>query len=1109
MAPLATAFVEIRPESGNFKKDAERTFSDAGKSSGTMFSSSYTKETTGRLRNAQGQFIKAHEQGGRESGKIFGKRFSEETQRSGGGAGKETGKRFGAGFAGAMGGVAVLAAQALGPALAEALDLGAVKGKLTAELGLTQSESSRIGGVAGKLYAQAYGDSMGDVQTAIASVIQNMDGLRSASSASLQDTTAKAITLSQVMGEDVGAVTRTVSQLLRTGMAKNAQQAFDILTKGAQQGANKSQDLLDTFNEYPTQFRKLGLSGQQAMGLITQGLKNGARDSDLVADALKEFSIRAVDGSKLTAQGFKALGLSGKQMASDIAAGGPKASGALDLVLQRLRGIQDPVKRSQAAVALFGTQAEDLGQALYSLDPSKATKALGGLSGATDKAGKALGDTAQAKFTAFKRSIQTNIVNGLVGYAIPAITGAFSTLQATVGPFFTWLTGSSTAASILRGALFGLVAAMVAIKIATSAWAVVQAILNAELIANPIGLIIIAIAALVGGIILAYKHSQTFRDIVQATWHGIQTAINIAWTYVIKPVFEAIKFYIMKILVPYYKFLWSIAKIVWKGIQVAIQVAWFAIRVYWALLMLELRLIWKAFQFLWSIVRPLWQALGRLIQSIWTGFIRPAFNAIKSGLSATKSAFSTAISAIGSTWNKLKSITKGPVSFMVNTVYMGGIRKVWEGVRGLVPGLPDIPAVHFAAGGIFPGYTPGRDVYQMPMAAFSGGESVMVPEFTRAVGSGFVHTANKVGRRGGPMAVRSWLSGGQAFADGGILGRIKGILKKPLDLAAHAGNYILDKGADVFAKNILNPVLHHIPHGDDLWSRAIFSLPEKLIGGFLEFIKKTVAPSLGGGGDALGVVRAALKYVGQGDDRGRDNDNQFTRHWGWAPGTPWCALFVSTAIQDAHAQKHYRGFPTAAAAGYNSMRNVGLGEGRAGDLATYHGDGHINIIEKAAKGGGYWTIGGNQNSKVQHSIRGSQGRILRPNAKGGITDQAWRRIWGYEWRHNEGGEHDRRNPLVQMFSRMPNQAGMAVGKNIVKAGVFDGGGVLPPGGIGFNLSRKPEAVHTIDQLRERDSGRRGPAVEFSGDIHIHDGTDLDRLMKRASFEARASGFGGV
>ena len=74
---------------------------------------------------------------------------------------------------------------------------------------------------------------------------------------------------------------------------------------------------------------------------------------------------------------------------------------------------------------------------------------------------------------------------------------------------------ASTAASIAAGA-------------ATKVFAAGQWLLNAALAANPIGLVIVAIAALVAGIILAYKHSETFRNVVNAVFSFLKTAVAAA-----------------------------------------------------------------------------------------------------------------------------------------------------------------------------------------------------------------------------------------------------------------------------------------------------------------------------------------------------------------------------------------------------------------------------------------------------------------------------------------------------------------------------------------------------------------------------------------------------
>lgn len=56
---------------------------------------------------------------------------------------------------------------------------------------------------------------------------------------------------------------------------------------------------------------------------------------------------------------------------------------------------------------------------------------------------------------------------------------------------------------------------------ATGAAATAQWSLNAALLANPVGLVIAAVALLVGGFVLLYKKSDTFRDLVDKLWNNV------------------------------------------------------------------------------------------------------------------------------------------------------------------------------------------------------------------------------------------------------------------------------------------------------------------------------------------------------------------------------------------------------------------------------------------------------------------------------------------------------------------------------------------------------------------------------------------------------------
>lgn len=356
-------------------------------------------------------------------------------------AGGESGSKFSGGFSkkissiggqigGALkGGLAVAggAALAAGAVVAggfisgfkSSLEQGSTQAKFQGQLGLSDADAAKAGKIAGDLYTANYGDSIGGVNDAIKSVVQNTNV--SLNSVDLKPVTAKVLDLTSTFDQDLGGVTRATGQLMRTGLAKNATEALDIITKGFQSGADKSEDFLDTLNEYGTQFRKLGIDGKTATGLISQGLKAGARDGDLVADAIKEFSIRAIDGSATTADGFKKLGINAKTMSEQIAKGGKPAAAGLDAVLDRLRKVKDPVKQSQIAVELFGTQAEDLGKALFSLDPSTAVKALGDVGGAAGKLDQTLGKTPQAAISSFFRTLKQGSIES-VGGMITAFT---------------------------------------------------------------------------------------------------------------------------------------------------------------------------------------------------------------------------------------------------------------------------------------------------------------------------------------------------------------------------------------------------------------------------------------------------------------------------------------------------------------------------------------------------------------------------------------------------------------------------------------------------------------------------------------------------------------
>ena len=814
-------------------------------------------------------------------------------------------------FQGTATAVGIGAGAALLGGLNETLNRDAGKGLLTAQLGLTAKEADRVGKVSGDLFAAGFGDSMESVNDAVKSVVQNMDGMKGASASALKDTAGRALNLAKIMGEDVSKVTASVSTLMKTGLAKNSKEAFDVILRGTQLGANKQQDLLDTLTEYPTLFRNMGLDAQAATGLLVQGLQAGARDSDKVADAIKEFSIRAVDGSKLTAQGFQMIGLDAGKMGAAIGKGGASASKALDLTLTKLRGIEDPVLRGQAAVALFGTQAEDLGAALFALDPSSAAKKLDGFKGSTDRAGQAMSQTASGAIEQFKRQIIGTFVDTLGTHVVPKIQSFIALMKGMgISPATFLAVGGALAALALSVKLVSVATAVwrglaIAAGAASKVWAAGVWLVNAAMRANPIGIVITILLALVAAVTLAYQKSETFRNVVQIVWRGIQMAVSHAWNNIIKPAFSALVSFYQTVLAPAVTWFWkNIIQPAWKGITFAVEVAWGILKIIFAAIDAVLRRVvapvvtwlwkniiqpaWKGISFaidvawgilkiifaaidtvirrvvapvilwLWkTIISPAWNAIKTVISTVWNSGIKPVFENVKKGVELVGKAFESAKNFIGRVWDKVRDLAMKPIRFVVETVYTKGIKGVWDKVAKFVGADPLPAAPRFAAGGpVRQGTTSKADDV---LIRASRNEFVVNAAATRR-NAGLIDYVNRNGKNKDVLKEMSLAGdpGGviPGFADGGIVGWVKG-------WASKAKNFFED-GLAKALDGVMGPINGLIDRtlGTTGIGGMVGGVPKKYMKDMRSWLMSRKDKLEGGGPGAQGAVKAARRQIG-------------------------------------------------------------------------------------------------------------------------------------------------------------------------------------------------------------------------------------------------------
>jgi hypothetical protein len=107
-------------------------------------------------------------------------------------------------------------------------------------------------------------------------------------------------------------------------------------------------------------------------------------------------------------------------------------------------------------------------------------------------------------------------------------------------PFQSFITQASEMGMAASG-IIQLAQAINTTGIATKAWTAAQWLLNAALDANPIGIVVMALAALVGALVYAYNNSEDFRRIVDEAWAAVKDLASVLWGVLKKALDVAVK----------------------------------------------------------------------------------------------------------------------------------------------------------------------------------------------------------------------------------------------------------------------------------------------------------------------------------------------------------------------------------------------------------------------------------------------------------------------------------------------------------------------------------------------------------------------------------------
>jgi phage-related protein len=628
----------------------------------------------------------------------------------------------------------------------------------------------------------------------------------------------------------------------------------------------------------------------------------------------------------------------------------------------------------------------------------------------------------------------------------------------------------------------------------------------------------------------------TFWTAVQSAWNFVQRAFDLGWK-AINLVWSALHTIITRVIVPLMGTFWTAVQSAWNFVQRAFDLGWKAINLVWsALFNTIMGPIRNVFTFLWrNVVEPAWNLVKSIFTTSWN-FIRdkvvtPLMHLIDTTLPR---AFAVGRDAIGKTWDAIKKIVATPVKFVVETVYEKGIKWIWDKVAGAV-GLPAlasaksiIGALTFAEGGIYPGYSPGRDI---GFAHVSGGEAIMRPEWTRAVGSDFVHKANRIARTQGSAGVAKFMGG---FEDGGVIGFgksvFRGLAKGAKVVFGKVGEAVLG-GLKTFAKplvdKVVRPLINKIPDGNAL-GKIMRAIPNKMIDSFLAFLDKKdseAAAITGGPGQWSSMwnwVKSRFPYANLSS--------------GMRPGDPGyhgkgMAIDITAPDVTSGGPKAFAIFnaikksfkPTILELIYDFAKGGAVWNGKdhmftgGGAGPGTHND-HIHWANKPTGplGGSSGNLGSAQVAQMAFQTAkamGANGKVLLALMEAGLVESGMQNLsygdrdsvgflqqrpsmgWSnpmhvptataafvsramakMPWPGSAGSlaqavqvsafpaKYDQREGDAKAILAKLGYKGPFAKGGIIPAGLFDNGGVIAPGTAAINMGSKPELVSRVDKL---------------------------------------------
>ena len=492
----------------------------------------------------------------------------------------------------------------------------------------------------------------------------------------LEQATTQFVKFADVTGTDAVTAVQLVSRAMADAGIDSSEYSsvLDYLAKAAQASGISVDKLAENLTKYGAPMRALGFDTKEAIAIFSQWEKAGVN----------------------TETAFSGM----KTAISKWSAEGKDAKVEFQKALEQIAAAPDIAAATTKSIEIFGKKAgPDLADAIQAgrFEYSDFLSLLEGSEGtvaATYDETQSGAD--KAALAIQKLKVQAaELVNTFMEKYGPQISAAIDKISAALEKVFpviesiiNWLIKYLPP---IAPYILAIVAAIAAYVTYTKLAAAAQWALNAAMAANPTGLIIAGITALVVAFIALWKRSEKFRNFWKKLWAHIQKAVN-ATVNVIKTAWDKIKKIatkaktviaaILNQIVDIFKAAWVAIKAVWSTVKPFFSAIWTAIKTTFSVVSTVLggffKAAWEAIKLVWGVAVEfftlIWngiKAVFSVVASVLGGFFRAAWNSIKVVWDLVVGYFETI-------WKSIKAIFS-----VVGNVLTGNFRDAWNGIKSI------------------------------------------------------------------------------------------------------------------------------------------------------------------------------------------------------------------------------------------------------------------------------------------------------------------------------------------------------------------------------------------------------------------------------------------